>query len=111
MLRAELPLSGTASAHCAYPLAIVLVRVHSYGAAAEVRLSGIVQTGGYPLAVAGPLATGVARDATSGWTVPIGVVLALLVAQAVAGLVAARPPSRSGAGRSTTSTGLPSAMR
>ncbi|MDQ4119540.1 MAG: MFS transporter [Actinomycetota bacterium] len=102
-----------ASAHCAYPLAIALVRVHSIGAAAELRLSGIVQTGGYTLAVAGPLATGVLRDATSGWTVPVAVVLALLVAQAVAGLVAARPvpPAGYDSGGSPRSTGRLSATR
>lgn len=84
------------SLYGAYPLAIAFVRVHSAGPEAELRLSGIVQTGGYTLAVAGPLATGVLRDATSGWTVPVAVVLALLVVQTVAGLVAARPAQWSG---------------
>lgn len=102
-----------ASAHCAYPLAIALVRVHTGGATAELRLSGIVQAGGYTLAVAGPLATGVLRDVTSGWTVPVAMVLVLLVVQAVAGLVAARPAQRAryDSSRSTSSTGRLSATR
>lgn len=102
-----------ASAHCAYPLAIALVRVHARSAAAELRLSGIVQAGGYTLAAAGPLATGVLRDATSGWTAPVAVVLVLLVAQAVAGLLAARPArrTRNASSRSTSSTGRLSATR
>ncbi len=97
--------------HCSYPLAIALVRVHSAGPAAELRLSGLVQTGGYALAVAGPLTTGVLRDATSGWTVPVAVVLALLVAQMVAGLLAAQGPRSYDSSRSTSSTGLLSATR
>jgi CP family cyanate transporter-like MFS transporter len=102
-----------ASAHCAYPLAIALVRVHARSAAAELRLSGIVQAGGYTLAAAGPLATGVLRDATSGWTAPLAVVMVLLVMQAVAGLVAARPTRRTryASSRSTSSTGRLSATR
>lgn len=77
-----------AALHCAYPLAIALIRARSAGPAAELRLSGLVQTGGYTLAAVGPLATGVLRDATDGWMVPLAVVLGLLVVQAAAGLVA-----------------------
>lgn len=77
-----------ASLHCAYPLAIALVRVRSAGPDAELRLSAIVQTGGYTLAAAGPLTTGVLRDATDGWTVPLTVVIGVLLVQTAAGLVA-----------------------
>lgn len=83
-----------AALHCAYPLVIALVRVRAGGASAELRLSGIVQTGGYALAALGPLATGVLRGATAGWTAPLLAVLALLGLQTVAGLVAAGRPGR-----------------
>lgn len=85
-----------AAAHCAYPLALVLIRAATADPAAELRLSGVVQTGGYALAAVGPLATGVLRDLADGWTLPIAVVLGALVVQAVAGLGACGPRERYG---------------
>lgn len=53
-------------------------------------LSSMAQAAGYLLAAAGPLAFGVLRDVTGGWTLPLAVTAALTVPEAISGLLAGR---------------------
>ncbi|MEU1406056.1 MFS transporter [Streptomyces sp. NPDC005728] len=75
----------------AFPLAITLLSLRSPNPSVAARLSGMAQTGGYLVAGAGPLAVGVLHGATGGWGVPLLLLLALVVPETVAGLLAARP--------------------
>jgi CP family cyanate transporter-like MFS transporter len=53
------------------------------------QLSSMAQSFGYVLAAVGPLALGVARQLSGGWTIPWLLLLAVMVPQAVAGVSAA----------------------
>ncbi|MFJ9518923.1 MFS transporter [Kitasatospora sp. NPDC101801] len=75
----------------AFPLAVTLLSLRSPDPGTAARLSGLAQTGGYLLAALGPLAVGTVRTATGGWTAPLLLLLALVVPEAVCGLLAARP--------------------
>ncbi|MCX5061096.1 MFS transporter [Streptomyces sp. NBC_00452] len=75
----------------AFPLAITLLGLRTDGARSAADLSGMAQTVGYLLAGLGPLAIGVLHDVTHGWRVPVAVLIALVVPEAIAGLLAARP--------------------
>jgi CP family cyanate transporter-like MFS transporter len=59
----------------------------------------MAQCFGYILAGIGPFVLGAVHDATGGWTVPLLLLIALLVPQAVAGMIASR--DRHVAGRPT----------
>lgn len=80
-----------AATGAAFPLAITLLGLRTDGPRAAADLSGMAQTVGYLLAGLGPLATGVLHNATDGWRVPLTVLIALVVPEAIAGLLAARP--------------------
>lgn len=54
-------------------------------------LSAMAQGVGYLLAATGPLLFGVLHTASGGWTIPVLVLLALVAAEWVAGMLAARP--------------------
>lgn len=54
------------------------------------QLSAMAQGIGYLLACVGPFALGAVHNVTGGWTVPLGVLTALLLIQVVAGVAAAR---------------------
>lgn len=54
------------------------------------RLSAMAQSIGYVICAFGPLLVGLLHDLTSGWTVPILLLLALLVPQLVAGALSGR---------------------
>jgi MFS transporter, CP family, cyanate transporter len=75
----------------AFPLALTLIGLRAATPVGTSQLSSLAQGVGYLIAAAGPVAVGAIRDATGGWTWPLVVLIALLVPQAVAGLVAARP--------------------
>jgi CP family cyanate transporter-like MFS transporter len=75
----------------AFPLAMTLVLVRSRDVAQTGRLSAASQSAGYLVAATGPLAVGLLHQATGGWRGGLLLLLALLVAQAAVGLVAARP--------------------
>ena len=74
-----------------FPLAMTLILVRSRDVAQTGRLSAASQTAGYLVAATGPLAVGLLHDATGDWRGGLLLLLALLVAQAAAGLAAARP--------------------
>jgi len=75
----------------AFPLAITLLGLRTDGPQAAADLSGMAQTIGYLLAGLGPLAMGVLHNVTNSWHVPLTVLIALVVPEAIAGLLAARP--------------------
>ena len=74
-----------------FPLALALLAARTRQPEVTARLSGFVQPGGYILAGVFPFLFGVLAQATGGWEVPLGVLIALTVAMAVAGLAASRP--------------------
>ncbi len=74
-----------------FPLAMTLILVRSRDVAQTGRLSAAAQSVGYLLAACGPLAVGLLHEATGGWTAGLVLLLAVLVAQLLVGLVAARP--------------------
>lgn len=73
-----------------FPLALTLIGLRSGTAAGVARLSAFAQGVGYLIAIPCPLLVGVLYDHTGGWTAPIAFMAALLVPQAVAGVVAGR---------------------
>jgi CP family cyanate transporter-like MFS transporter len=74
-------------------LALTLMTVRAPDSAHAAQLSGMAQCLGYMLAAAGPFAVGALHDLTDGWTVPLLVLLALMVPQAVVGALAGRDKS------------------
>ncbi len=74
-----------------FPLALVLIGLRVRTHEGAVALSGFVQSIGYAIVAALPLAVGVIHDATQSWTVPL-VMLAVVVAASIpAGVIVARP--------------------
>ena len=73
-----------------FPLALVLISIRSRTPESAVLLSSFVQSVGYVLAAIFPVLVGVLHDATGGWTVPLLVVGAMLVASIPAGMIAGR---------------------
>lgn len=76
---------------CSFPLVLTLVNLRSRTPAGTAALSGSTQATGYLLAAAGPFAIGVLQEATGGWTVPVLLLLAAAVPQALVGVYCARP--------------------
>lgn len=74
----------------AFPLALTMIGLRSRSSDITASLSSFVQSIGYLVAAAGPLAIGALYGATGGWTVPIWVLLVLLVPQLILGLLASR---------------------
>lgn len=75
----------------AFPLALVMIGLRAATDQGTAHLSSLTQGFGYLVAALGPVTIGIVHDATDGWVVPLGVLLALLVPQLVAGLSAGRP--------------------
>jgi CP family cyanate transporter-like MFS transporter len=75
----------------AFPLALTMIGLRARTADVTARLSGFAQSIGYIGAASGPVAVGALYDVTDGWTAPIGLLIALLVPQLVAGWIAAKP--------------------
>jgi CP family cyanate transporter-like MFS transporter len=75
----------------AFPLCLTLfgLRAHTPGAIAA--LSGFAQSIGYLLAAVGPFGMGLLYDLTGGWTLALWLLVALVVPQIAAGVLAARP--------------------
>ena len=74
----------------AFAVALLLVVLRARTPADTAGLSAHAQSVGYVLAAAGPLLVGAVHDRTGSWTPPLLLLLALLVPQAVAGLLAGR---------------------
>lgn len=75
----------------AFPLALATIGLRARTAEGTVALSAFAQSTGYLIAALGPLLVGVLYEATGGWTLPIGFLLAALAVQTVAGFAIARP--------------------
>jgi MFS transporter, CP family, cyanate transporter len=75
----------------AFPLALTMIGLRARTPEVTARLSGFAQSIGYIGAASGPVAVGALYGATGGWTLPIGLLIALLVPQLVAGWIAAKP--------------------
>jgi MFS transporter, CP family, cyanate transporter len=72
-------------------LAIFFMLARAPDAAVAASLSGFAQSVGYLVAAAGPLELGLLHTATGSWNIPVGLLLALCVAELITGLYAARP--------------------
>jgi CP family cyanate transporter-like MFS transporter len=73
-----------------FVLAVTLFGLRTVHHAQTATLSGMAQSVGYLLAASGPILIGVIHDATGSWTTPLVIVLGVLLAQIVAGTLAAR---------------------
>jgi MFS transporter, CP family, cyanate transporter len=71
-------------------LALTFLLMRAPDAAHTATLSGMVQSGGYTIAAAGPAGFGALRDLSGGWTLPLLVFIAVTLGTLVAGLGAAR---------------------
>ena len=76
--------------NASFPLALALIVLRGGTVRGTASLSTLAQTVGYLLAALAPLGIGILHDATASWTVPLIVLLAMAVPQALVGLVAAR---------------------
>jgi len=74
-----------------FPLALTMIGLRARTPAGVVKLSTFAQGVGYLLSVAAPLVVGVLYEHTGGWTIPIALMSALLIPQAIAGYLAGRP--------------------
>ncbi|HET9647859.1 MAG TPA: MFS transporter [Microlunatus sp.] len=74
-----------------FPLALAMIGLRARSTTGVVRLSAFAQSLGYLLSVAAPVLVGVLYAQTGGWSVPIALMAALLVPQAVTGYLAGRP--------------------
>ncbi|MGH3318786.1 MAG: CynX/NimT family MFS transporter [Streptosporangiaceae bacterium] len=94
---------GVGQGSC-FALALTLIVLRSPDGTTSAGVSSMAQTLGYLLAAGGPLLMGVLHDATGGWSVPLAALLAWLVPEACAGLLASRPRfvRRREEGRGTT---------
>jgi len=71
-------------------VALLLILLRGGGGEAGARLSAMAQGVGYLLAAAGTFATGVLRDLSGAWALPLAVLVALVAAELAAGLRAGR---------------------
>jgi CP family cyanate transporter-like MFS transporter len=76
--------------NCAFPLVLTMIALRGRTPGTVVRLSAFAQSVGYLVAIPGPILIGVLHDATGGWRAPLGLMVALMVPQLVAGVVAGR---------------------
>lgn len=75
---------------CSFPLVLTVIAQSGSGPAQTTALSTLAQSLGYLLAASGPLAVGLLRDATGGWTAPMALLLATAAAQLAAGIALTR---------------------
>ncbi|HEY0576495.1 MAG TPA: MFS transporter [Pseudonocardia sp.] len=75
----------------AFPLAVTLIGLRTRRPEVTTALSALVQSGGYLLAAAGPLAVGILHQLSGGWRLPLLALLATLLPQLLSGLRAAGP--------------------
>ncbi|HEU4346404.1 MAG TPA: MFS transporter [Actinoplanes sp.] len=76
--------------NCAFPLVLTMIALRGRTPATVVRLSAFAQGVGYLIAIPGPILIGVLHDTTGGWRVPLGLMVALIVPQMTAGVMAGR---------------------
>ncbi|WP_326577156.1 MFS transporter [Actinacidiphila glaucinigra] len=76
--------------NCSFPLALTMIGMRSRTGGGVVRLSAFAQCTGYLLSIPGPILVGTLYQHTGGWDLPVAFMLALLVPQIAAGVVAGR---------------------
>lgn len=75
----------------AFPLSVTMIGLRSHQPGVTTALSGLVQSGGYLLAISGPMLVGVLHQSSGGWRVPLLTLLGTLVLQLMSGMRAAMP--------------------
>ncbi|MFC4555840.1 CynX/NimT family MFS transporter [Georgenia faecalis] len=73
-----------------FPLTMSLFALRTSSPAQTAAVSAAGQSAGYLIAAVGPIGAGLLREATGSWTAPILALLAVLVVQAGAGMLAGR---------------------
>ena len=73
-----------------FGVSLLLIALRAADAETSAELSGMAQSVGYLVAATGPAVVGALHDATSGWTVPLLALVAVVVAKTVAGVMAGR---------------------
>lgn len=76
---------------CTFPFILTLIGLRSRTPEGTAALSGFTQSAGYLIAVVGPFGVGALNAASGGWTLPLGVLLALCVPQYLLGAAVSRP--------------------
>jgi CP family cyanate transporter-like MFS transporter len=76
--------------NCAFPLVLTMIALRGRSPETVVGLSAFAQSVGYLIAIPGPILIGVLHDVSGGWRLPLGLMVALMVPQLVAGVVAGR---------------------
>ena len=76
--------------NCAFPLALTMIALRGRNPATVVRLSSFAQGVGYLIAIPGPILIGVLHEASGGWRLPLGLMVALMIPQLIAGYIAGR---------------------
>ena len=95
----------------AFPLAVTLIGLRSRRAEMTTTLSALVQSGGYLLAVVGPLLVGLLHQVCGGWRVPLLLVLVTLAPQLLSGWRSARPGTVEGGPEPATARPAPGRHR
>lgn len=85
----EAPLLGIGQG--LFPLILTLIGMRARTSDGTAALSGFAQSVGYLIAAAGPLMMGAVYGATGGWTIPLLILAALVVPQAICGLLVSHP--------------------
>ncbi len=75
----------------AFPLSVTMISLRSHQPEVTTALSGLVQSGGYLLAMSGPMLVSVLHQSSGGWRVPLLALLGTLVLQLMSGMRAATP--------------------
>jgi CP family cyanate transporter-like MFS transporter len=75
-----------------FPLSLALIGMKGSNQAITTGLSSVAQGVGYLVAAAAVYLAGLSYDLTGGWTVAIGSMIAMSIAQAFAGIFAAKHP-------------------
>ncbi|MDT0265206.1 MFS transporter [Streptomyces sp. DSM 44915] len=74
----------------AFTVALTMIGLRARTGAGVIRLSAFAQSVGYLISVPGPLLVGALNGATGGWSAPLALMLALLLAQVCCGVLAGR---------------------
>ncbi|MFJ8488820.1 CynX/NimT family MFS transporter [Streptomyces sp. NPDC094038] len=80
-------------ANCSFPLALTLIGMRARTDVGVVKLSAFAQCTGYLLSIPGPILMGALYQHSDGWGAPIALMVAMLVPQTVAGILAGRDRS------------------
>jgi len=75
----------------AFPLALAMIGMRARTPEGTVALSAFAQSTGYLIAALGPFVVGVLYEASGGWRLPMGFLIAAALVQTGAGLLAAKP--------------------